>query len=50
MLLFTSRWHWAILAGFVVVALITLFQYHSPIGDHAPVSVSSDDVRFLPNF
>lgn len=46
MMLFTSRWHWAILASFSVVALVTLFQYHSPIGENTPLSVSTDDVRF----
>lgn len=45
MIQLTSRWHWAILASFAVIALVTLLQYHSPIREGSPISVLSNAVR-----
>ncbi|CAI7571922.1 unnamed protein product [Penicillium crustosum] len=42
MVLLASRWQWAILASFVVVALVTLLQYRSPIREGSPLSVLSN--------
>lgn len=47
MLPFASRWQWAILAGFIVVALMTLLQYNHPIlvtHDRTPITVSLNTV------
>ncbi|CAI7643371.1 unnamed protein product [Penicillium glandicola] len=40
MMLLTSRRDWAVLASFVVVALVTLFQYHSPFGEGSSISTT----------
>lgn len=41
----SSRWQWAGLAGFIVIALITLFQYRSPIA-RDPISGSTVPLVF----
>jgi hypothetical protein len=50
MKLFANRWPWAILAGFIVVALITLLQYNHPmLGSHdrTPITLSLNTVSLL---